>query len=143
MYNPSYLIKSRHGIFYFRYPLPSGPSSRISISLKTRCPKEALRLAKSLEYHSSVLIEKMDLERMDHADIILIMRSYYTGLLEAKKAEIDRDGPLTKRRVQGIENILEELDEIIEDGEYDDPQEYYGYEHENPEAAPFKKDLQG
>lgn len=80
---------------------------------------------------------------MDHADIILIMRSYYTGLLEAKKAEIDRDGPLTKRRVQGIENILEELDEIIEDGEYDDPQEYYGYEHENPEAAPFKKDLQG
>lgn len=22
MYNPSYLVKSRHDVFYFRYPLP-------------------------------------------------------------------------------------------------------------------------
>lgn len=55
MQNPSYLIKSRHDVYYFRYPLPiKGVSQekRISISLKTRCPREALRLAKALEYHS-------------------------------------------------------------------------------------------
>jgi len=53
MQNPSYLIKSRHDIYYFRYPLPvkqRGRQSRVVISLQTRCPQEALRLAKSLEY---------------------------------------------------------------------------------------------
>jgi len=42
MQNPSYLIQSRHGIYYFRYPLPFNPSNRISISLGTRTPKIAL-----------------------------------------------------------------------------------------------------
>jgi hypothetical protein len=94
MLNPSYLIKSRHDIFYFRYPLPSKASSRISISLKTRCPKEALRLANALAYHSSVLMEEMDFENMDHADVMSMMKNYYAGLLERRKAKIDAEGPM-------------------------------------------------
>lgn len=43
MLNPSYLIQSHHSIFYFRYPLGN---KRVSVALHTRCPKEALRLAK-------------------------------------------------------------------------------------------------
>ena len=102
MLNPSYLIKSRHDIYYFRYPLPieaQGKSNRVSISLKTRCPREALRLAKALEYHSVNLTEGMDLERMKHADIMLIFKSYYAEVLERGKSRIDEDGPLPKDNV--------------------------------------------
>ena len=94
MYNPSYLIKSRHDIYYFRYPLPHKPSSRVTISLQTRCPKEALLLSKVLEYHSIILVEQMDLELMDHAEIKAIMSSYYAEKLDEAKARIDKDGPL-------------------------------------------------
>lgn len=118
MLNPCYLIKSRHDIFYFRYPLPSKACSRISISLKTRCPKEALRLAKVLEYHSSVLMEEMDFERMNHADVMSILKGYYAEVLERKKAQIDKEGPLGKDKVAGIHRYLEDLnDDIMNDCE--------------------------
>ena len=45
MQNPSYLIRSRHAIYYFRYPVAKRSDGKVSISLNTRCPKEALRLA--------------------------------------------------------------------------------------------------
>jgi len=144
MLNPSYLIKSRHGIYYFRYPLPvelQGKSNRISISLKTRCPREALRLAKALEYHSVNLIEGMDLERMNHADIMSIFKSYYAEVLERGKARIDEDGPLPKDNVLSITKHLKHLDELIED-ESDDVYEQLGLEIENPEESPVHKDLQ-
>lgn len=113
MLNPSYLIKSRHDIFYFRYPLPTKVPSRVSVSLKTRCPKEALRLAKSLEYYSHILINEMDLERMDHAEIISILKSYYAEKLESEKARIDKEGPLDKRKVDNLQLYLEDLNEDI------------------------------
>lgn len=141
MLNPSYLIKSRHDIFYFRYPLPSKACSRISISLKTRCPKEALRLAKVLEYHSVVLIENMDLEHMDHADIISMMKSYYAEVLDKSTAQIDKDGPLSPQKVQAIKDYLKDADMLIEGG-YDDMLEALGGgEYEDPEQDPLKNDL--
>ncbi|WP_373289419.1 DUF6538 domain-containing protein [Rhizobium wenxiniae] len=48
MFIPSYILKSRHGIFYFRWPLPKQLRPRqkaesIKLSLQTRDPQEALR----------------------------------------------------------------------------------------------------
>ncbi len=96
MPNPSYLIQSRHRIYYFRYPLGS---KRVCVSLKTRCPKEALRLAKLLDYHSSIIIKRMEWRGMNHADIMAILKSHYTTVLEHEKDKIDKDGPLSKERI--------------------------------------------
>ena len=53
MYNPAYLALSRHNIYYFRFPIPKylhpqGKSRYIRLSLGTRCPREALLLARTL-----------------------------------------------------------------------------------------------
>ena len=46
----SYLSRSRHGIFYFRWPLQSTVQRRswVRLSLRTRCPKQAGVLARHL-----------------------------------------------------------------------------------------------
>lgn len=98
MRNPSYLIKSRHDIFYFRYPLPIKGLDRVrrvNLSLKTRCPREALRLAKALEYHTSELIAELDMKHMDHAEIMALLKGYYAEVLERTKSKLDKSGPLS------------------------------------------------
>lgn len=143
MLNPSYLIKSRHDIYYFRYPLPieaQGKSNRVSVSLKTRCPREALRLAKALEYHSVNLIEGMDLRHMNHADIMSIFKDYYAEVLERAKARIDNDGPLPRENVLNIHSELSRVDDLI-DNDCDDIGELYGLD-EKPEDKGVHKELQ-
>ncbi|WP_371419717.1 DUF6538 domain-containing protein [Ruegeria sp. THAF33] len=54
----AYLSLSRHGIYYFRWPLPDTkpkPHTRpnttrrtLRVSLRTRCPKEARTLARRI-----------------------------------------------------------------------------------------------
>lgn len=143
MYNPSYLIKSRHNIFYFRYPLPINGLrgfSRISISLKTRCPREALRLAKALEYHTRYLIAGMDLEHMDHAEIMGLLKGYFAEILERTKSRIDKNGPLPQQNVKNLQNALNEWEEVIEHNA-DDFLELIGVEYEDPTDDPLKDDL--
>lgn len=82
MFNPSYLIQSRHSIFYFRYPVGS---QRVSVSLRTRCPKEALRLSKVLEYHGNALIER---EPLDDARIPDRLRRCFLEVLGTGSAAI-------------------------------------------------------
>lgn len=133
MLNPSYLIKSRHDIYYFRYPLPvsqCGVERRVSISLRTRCPREALRLAKVLEYHSANLIAKIDIERMDYLEIISILKDHYSEVLERSKARINTVGRLPKRSIEIITDELKLIDELIEDGS-DDFAEMLGIEYED------------
>ena len=60
---PAYLIRSRHGIFYFRWLLPQwlhpkGKASDIKVSLRTRDPREALRMSRYLGYVADTLIER-------------------------------------------------------------------------------------
>lgn len=116
MLNPSYLIKSRHDIYYFRYPLPvsqCGAEKRVSISLRTRCPREALRLAKALEYHSVNLIKGMDFNLMNHAEILSLLKDHYSEVLDRSKAQIDENGMFSKKKKEGIERYIKQLDEMI------------------------------
>ena len=143
MQNPSYLIKSRHDIYYFRYPLPvkqQGKQSRVAVSLQTRCPKEALRLAKSLEYHSLSLIEGMNFNHMNHADVMAMFKEYYSEVLDHAKTRIDAEGVLSRERILNIHNELSRIDELI-DNDCDDIGELYGLEEE-PEETTGHKQLQ-
>ena len=138
MLNPSYLIQSRHSIFYFRYPLGN---KRVSVSLQTRCPKEALRLAKFLECHSAIIIKRMEREGMNHADIMAILKNFYAEMLEREKAKIDADGPLPKEKVTRIQDSLKQWGEVIEAGE-DDIMGLLGVEYDKLEDDPTHSDLQ-
>ncbi len=139
MYNPCHLIKSRHDIFYFRYPIGN---KRISISLKTRCPKEALRLAKVLDYHSADFIKAMDWESMDHADIIAMLKNYFSEVLEGAQNRINKNGPLPHQNVAVLQNSLKEWKEVIAAKDCDDFMELMGAEYEDPTYDPLKAGLQ-
>lgn len=143
MRNPSYLIKSRHDIFYFRYPLPIKGLDRVrrvNLSLKTRCPREALRLAKALEYHTSELIAELDMKHMDHAEIMALLKGYYAEVLERTKSKLDKSGPLPKQRIQYLQNALSEWEEVINE-DADDIMDLMGAEYEDPSYDPIKDDL--
>lgn len=132
MHNPTYLIQSRHSIYYFRYPLGN---KRLSVSLKTRCPKEALRLANILEYHSALLIE-YGWGRMDHAEIMGMLKSYFAEVLERQRVKIDKDGPLPIEHVSRLKESLQEWTSCIE-SDVDDELELLGCELEGNEKNPL------
>ncbi len=136
MLNPTYLIKSRHDIYYFRYPVhPSarGADKRVSVSLRTRCPKEALRLAKVLEYHGAVLMDRLDLQRMKHSEIVNILKRYFSESLAKFKERVDDSGPLAKDRVKVITEEMKQIGDMIA-ADCDDVLELYGCPDEHGQS---------
>ena len=99
MYNPSYLTLSRHKVYYFRYPLPKDNKkpSYIYLSLKTREPKEALILAKKLEYHSNQIINQHKESLVNDPEAKKIVGDYLRDKLEKYKREIDKTPCYTNR----------------------------------------------
>lgn len=118
MHNPSYLIKSRHSIYYFRYPLERlcGAGRRISVSLNTRCPKEALRFARALEYYAHIMINDPLVKNMDYISIKETLKSHFTEVLERMKRSIDVDGALPEDRVSNFKTMQSYATEAIEQG---------------------------
>ncbi len=111
MLNPTYLTRSRHDIFYFRWPLPQelrqpGKTSHIKISLRTREPKEALRLANILEYHVDSLMKQPSIIFMNYAELKQLVDDHFRVILQRDKEEIDREGPLTAYKVEHIKQLL-------------------------------------
>lgn len=113
MLNPSYLIQSRHNVYYFRYPLGN---KRLCVSLKTRCRKEALRLAKMLDYHSAQIIKKMEWESASQSVDCLGFASGCCAYAQAasgpafkcagKQSQLMRNMSKCKKRRQCINKIL-------------------------------------
>lgn len=93
---PAYLYQSRHGVFYFRWPIPNAPESRqtVRISLQTRCPKRASLLAR----HLASCGESLRLQLVGSTMRYDETRSYVQGMLQEwlKKTieRLDREGPL-------------------------------------------------
>lgn len=100
MFNPTYIQRSRHGVFYFRWVLPRCPKSAgsrscIKLSLRTREPRQALRLAMPLSYLARRITEKGQQSRMDHKELRDLLREHFNRFLSTRKAAIDSSGPLS------------------------------------------------
>lgn len=113
------LERSRHGIFYFRWPLPShlqqpGKSRHVKVSLRTSDKKEALQLSRMLDYHASVLIEHVGLRFMDYGDIRNMVQDYFYELINQKKAQIHKGGPLPKPETWALIEQMELAQKAIE-----------------------------
>lgn len=132
MQNPSYLIKSRHDVYYFRYPFPVkglGKEKRVSISLRTRCPREALRLAKMLEYHSLILFAGLNLDHMDNAEILQIIKDYYAKKLDGAMQMAENGGFMAAGALKVLQGEYENMNRVI-DGGYEDYDEMRGVDDE-------------
>lgn len=117
MYNPSYLIRSRHAIYYFRYPLPT--QRRVSVSLRTRCPKLARKLANALEHYSLILLNQVNISMMKHAEVKKLFQDYYRKRLDRLRLVMEDKGELTPSHVRYFEQKIDELSSTIDAGEND------------------------
>ncbi len=118
MFSPIYLMRSRHQVYYFRWPLPKTPHSpkpdHIRLSLRTREPREALRLARTLEYHARLIIDTWGEGLMNNTEAKAIIHAYFQNILQKRKDRIIEDGPLADERLSQIERTIKDAEEWIE-----------------------------
>lgn len=80
----AYLSPSRHGIYYFRWPLPRNKDRKrqtIRISLRTRCPDRAGDLARYLASCGRLIRDNSDLARLRQDKIREMVRAYFQAQL--------------------------------------------------------------
>lgn len=119
---PAYLVLSRHHVWYFRWPLPAslhpqGKARHVRLSLGTRDPKQALRLAKRLEYHAVTVNKKLIASNMSHADAQRALRSFFSQLLEQEKHEIDITGGLSEEQIRRLQHGVSSIQDHLLEGD--------------------------
>ena len=89
----SYLSHSRHGIYYFRWPLPcleDQPRATIRLSLKTRCPKRAGDLALHLASYGRLIRDNRALAGLRQDEIREKVQAYFKAQLDQYLGWLDR-----------------------------------------------------
>lgn len=100
----SYLSRSRHGIYYFRWPLPTeepNHRSTIRISLRTKCPVQAGNLARYLASCSNFIGDNRDLAKLRRQEIRRLVRNHFTALLNQYQEWLETRG-LTANALEDI-----------------------------------------
>lgn len=96
----SYAYKSRHGIFYFRWPLPTVADQRsratIRISLGVRCPKQAGDIARYLASFGRTLGLTEALSRMRYDELRATVHAVFKSRLDAYQHRVAKTGPDTR-----------------------------------------------
>ncbi|MCD2183590.1 tyrosine-type recombinase/integrase [Rhizobium sp. GN54] len=103
MLNPAYLAKSKNGIFYLRWPIPKqlhplSKATTLKLSLRTRNPKNALRLSRPLIQIGERLNQDGIVGCMRYEALRALLTEHFRNLLEQQKAEIQAEGRLSAFR---------------------------------------------
>ena len=111
MRHATYLSRSRHGIFYFRLPIPphlhpNGKHADLKLSLGTRCPKAALRLSHLLIVAGQSVLARPTVQAMNYPDIRQHVQNHFRGRLAAFKAHLAEVGPISEARVKGLADVI-------------------------------------
>ena len=106
---PLYLSLSRHGVYYFRYPLPvlSGATSTVRLSLGTRDPRKALRLSEGLRHAAHELSRLMIENSLSLDDFRSLLREHFGKMLESQKQAVRDDGHLSDVAVASFKANVE------------------------------------
>ncbi|MCW3784515.1 hypothetical protein OM960_23640 [Defluviimonas sp. CAU 1641] len=96
----AYLSASRHGIFYFRYPLPtaSHPARKrghVKVSLATREPRQAGQLARLLAVAGQSVLARPKVRAMRYDEMRQHVRDHFGQLLRQFRERSAVDGPAT------------------------------------------------
>ena len=121
MFVPSYLAVSRHGIYYFRWPLRvttalKQRSSNVKVSLLTRDPKEALRLSRVLSYLAQQLVQYGTERGMTFDEIRRLLTTHFSEMLARHKLKVASSGRLTPLDKSAFENGSAFAAEAVQDG---------------------------
>lgn len=123
MYNPQYLTQSRHGVYYLRFPIasflhPEHRQSAIRLSLRTRCPSEALHMSRALCYVGEQLIRE-GASSMDYQDIREVLFDHFKAMREQMKARINSQGRLSEPDVAALQNNRERASTALASQNYE------------------------
>ena len=111
----SYLSLSRHGIFYFRWPLPRTDRDRrptIRISLRTRCPVEAGTLARYLASCGEVTRGNKDLARIRQDKLRELVREFFQAQLDQYLEWINSRGLSSRAQEDARSEMLDHQDHL-------------------------------
>jgi integrase len=103
----AYLNTSRHGVFYFRWPIPATmhPEQKrfsIRVSLETRCPRMAQRLSRLLVLAGHSALTRAKHGSMTYNEIRQHVQEHFRELLLAFKRGIASDGPPDAHRLNAL-----------------------------------------
>ena len=110
MRQSSYLSLSRHGIFYFRWPLTSQKGrirETVRISLKTRCPSRAGDLARHLASCGRILRENNALAGLRNNEIREKVQAYFKAQLDQYHRWLDQRGLSKNALADAREEMLD------------------------------------
>ncbi len=112
----AYLSLSRHGIYYFRWPLPdttrklcTRPNTKrrtLRVSLRTRCPKEAGTLARHLAVCGDTITKHIEQSGMNYGELRAKVHGHFKRLLKKAKARRDELGPYTELEKERIADTI-------------------------------------
>ncbi len=112
MRHAAYLSTSRHGIFYFRMPIPqflnpSHKSADLKLSLGTRCPKVASTLARLLIVTGQTLLAQPTVQAMKYPEIRQHVQNHFRQRLVKFKAVVAEAGPLSNDRLNALRGVIQ------------------------------------
>ncbi|HMQ42372.1 MAG TPA: site-specific integrase [Paracoccus sp. (in: a-proteobacteria)] len=121
----AYLSPSRHGVFYFRWPLPCGDRQTrrtIRISLRTKCPDKAGDLARHLASCGRLVRDNKTLARLRQDEMREMVRAYFAASLDRYLERLNDTG-LSERSLEALQQELDVHEDAI--GGFDDLSDLY------------------
>ena len=112
----AYLSPSRHGVYYFRWPLPSSDRQTrrtVRISLRTKCPDRAGDLARYLVSCGRLLRDNKALTKLRQDEMREMVRSYFTASLDRYVERLNDTG-LPDRSLDALRQELEVHEDAAE-----------------------------
>ena len=115
MRTASYLTASRHGIYYFRQPLPAHlhpakQASDVKLSLGTRCPKLATHFSHVLILAGQALLSQTTILDIKYEDIRTHVQNHFRRRLATFKNQVNELGPISDDRVKGLKDVIRAAD---------------------------------
>ncbi|MFP4568906.1 DUF6538 domain-containing protein [Rhodosalinus sp.] len=100
----AYLCTSRHGIFYFRFPVPverhpAQKRGHIKVSLGTRDPREALKIARFLGAAGQSVVSRPKVRSMRYEDMRNHVRDHFSDMLKKFQDRTADEGPADEIRM--------------------------------------------
>ncbi|WP_108860243.1 site-specific integrase [Ruegeria sp. Alg231-54] len=105
----SYLSLSRHGVYYFRWPIPPSTEQKratVRISLRTRCPRRAGDLARFLSSCGRLIPDQENVARLRQDQIRSMVQRYFKASLD-KYLERLNDKGFPEKAVSAMQQEIE------------------------------------
>lgn len=124
MFIPSYLMLSRHYIFYFRYPVLVSDGNQINrrfikLSLDTKDKRKANQLSKELETLVRMLLAGRDiLMALEYGEIVNLVRAYFEKRYKATINRIKEQGAFEPLQIAAYQNMFHEAESMLHHPEY-------------------------